>query len=305
MVKLSAYLLLGGLSALVWAAPAPVPTSAPDLAKRATTCTFSDSGGASSASKSKTSCSTIILSALAVPSGTTLDLTGLNEGTTVIFEGITTFGYEEWSGPLVSVSGTDITVTQTTGAYLDGKGASYWDGEGYNGGKTKPKFFYVHELISLTLENIYIYNPPVQVFSVNGATDLTITGVTINAEAGDTGALGANIDGFDIGSSTSITITGANVYNQDCIRIKTISGDTGTVSGITYSGITLSGITDYGIVVNQAYDGTSGSPTNGITISKFILENISGTIESTATNILVECGSGSCTDVNQFSPILM
>ncbi|TGO13893.1 hypothetical protein BTUL_0061g00100 [Botrytis tulipae] len=350
MVKLSVCLLLGGLSALASALPAaaPAPTAAPNLDKRATTCTFSGSGGASSASKSKTSCSTIVLSALAVPSGTTLDLTGLTEGTTVIFEGITTFGYEEWSGPLVSVSGTDITVTQTTGAYLDGGGAAYWDGEGSNGGKTKPKFFYAHNLISSKIENLYIYNPPVQVMSVNGASDLTISGVTINAEDGDTDDLGANTDGFDIGSSTSVTITGANVYNQDdcvainsgtgitfsggvCsgghglsvgsvggrddnivetvlfesseikdsqngIRIKTISGDTGTVSGITYSGITLSGITDYGITVNQAYDGTSGDPTNGVTISKFILENITGTVESTATNILIECGSGSCTD---------
>jgi polygalacturonase len=86
MVYLPALLALGA-TALVVAAPAaaPEPTAAPELAKRATTCTFSGSGGASSASKSKTDCSTIILSALAVPSGTTLDLTDLNEGTTVCF----------------------------------------------------------------------------------------------------------------------------------------------------------------------------------------------------------------------------
>nr|AHC56282.1 polygalacturonase 5 [Monilinia fructicola] len=361
MVQLSAYLLLGALSALASAAPTqpgvapptPVagqipPTPTPDIGKRATTCTFSGSGGAASASKSKTSCSTIVLSALAVPSGTTLDLTGLNKGTKVIFEGITTFGYEEWSGPLVSVSGTDITVTQSSGAYLDGLGASYWDGKGSNGGKTKPKFFYAHNLINSNIEGIYIYNPPVQVFSIDGANDLTLTDITINASAGDTDSLGHNTDGFDIGSSTTVTITGANVYNQDdcvainsgtgitfsggvCsgghglsvgsvggrsdnvvetvtfenseiknsqngIRIKTISGATGTVSGVTYSGITLSGITDYGIVVNQAYNGKAGEPTNGVSIDKFILKQITGTVESTATNVLIECGSGSCTN---------
>ncbi|APA07112.1 polygalacturonase 5 [Sclerotinia sclerotiorum 1980 UF-70] len=350
MVNLSAPLILGGLSALASALPAaaPAPTAAPDLAKRATTCTFSGSSGAASASKSKASCATIVLSALAVPSGTTLDLTGLTQGTKVIFEGITTFGYEEWSGPLVSVSGTDITVTQSGSAYLDGKGASYWDGEGSNGGKTKPKFFAAHNLISSTIENIYILNPPVQVFSIDNANGLTINNVTINASAGDTGSLGHNTDGFDIGDSTSVTITGANVYNQDdCVainsgtgitfsggvcsgghglsvgsvggrddnivqtvnfenseiknsqngvRIKTISGDTGTVSGVTYSGITLSGITDYGIIVNQAYNGNAGSPTNGVAISKFILDNVTGTVESGATNIYIECGSGSCTN---------
>lgn len=75
-------LLLSVSTALVSAAPAaaPAPTSAPDLAKRATTCTFSN---AASASKSKKSCSTIVLSSVPVPSGTTLDLTGLNSGTHV------------------------------------------------------------------------------------------------------------------------------------------------------------------------------------------------------------------------------
>lgn len=92
MVSFSLTLL--GLSALAGViagpVPMPMPTPAPDLtkaiAKRATTCTFSGSNGASLASVSKTSCSTIILSAIAVPSGVTLDLTGLNSGTHVSFQ---------------------------------------------------------------------------------------------------------------------------------------------------------------------------------------------------------------------------
>jgi hypothetical protein len=88
---ISAGLLLTCAS-LVAASPvaAPAPTAAPNLEKRAT-CTFTD---AASASKSKTDCATIVLDAIAVPSGTTLDLTDLTEGTHVIFEGTTTFGYE-------------------------------------------------------------------------------------------------------------------------------------------------------------------------------------------------------------------
>lgn len=62
----------------------PVITSAPSLKeKRATSCTFSGSNGASSASASQKSCSTIVLSAVAVPSGTTLDLSDLEDDTTV------------------------------------------------------------------------------------------------------------------------------------------------------------------------------------------------------------------------------
>lgn len=82
MVQLSLFLGLVAISQVL-AIPAPAPTAAPDLDTRATTCTFSGSGGYLSASKSKTSCSTIVLSALAVPSGVTLDLTGLNKGTKV------------------------------------------------------------------------------------------------------------------------------------------------------------------------------------------------------------------------------
>lgn len=84
-------------------------------------------------------------------------------------------------------------------------------------------------MISSTIENIYILNPPVQVFSIDNANGLTINNVTINASAGDTGSLGHNTDGFDIGDSTSVTITGANVYNQDdCVAI-----NSGTVSQIS------------------------------------------------------------------------
>lgn len=51
--------------------------------------------------------------------------------------------------------------------------------------------------------------------------------MTIDNSDGDTDDLGANTDGFDIGDSTSVVITGANVYNQDdCVAV-----NSGTVSG--------------------------------------------------------------------------
>ncbi|KAL1982003.1 hypothetical protein VTN96DRAFT_1827 [Rasamsonia emersonii] len=331
------------------ATDAPAPTPPPKLEERATTCTFSGSDGASSASKSKTSCSTIVLSDVAVPSGTTLDLTNLNDGTHVIFEGETTFGYEEWSGPLVSVSGTDITVTAASGATLNGDGSRWWDGEGSNGGKTKPKFFYAHNLKLSSISGLYIQNSPVQVFSISGSEDLTLSDITIDDSAGDN-AGAANTDGFDVGESSGIVITGATVYNQDdclavnsgtnitfsgglCsgghglsigsvggrsdntvsdvtiessqvknsqngVRIKTVYDATGSVSGVTYKDITLSGITDYGIVVRQDYENGSptGTPTNGVPISDFTLDNVQGTVDSDATDIFILCGAGSCSD---------
>nr|BAK22527.1 polygalacturonase [Aspergillus sojae] len=189
-------------------AAAPVELEARD------SCTFTSAADAKSG---KTSCSTITLSNIEVPAGETLDLTGLNDGTTVIFSGETTFGYKEWEGPLISVSGTNIKVQQASGAKIDGDGSRWWDGEGGNGGKTKPKFFYAHKLDSSSITGLQIYNTPVQGFSIQ-SDNLNITDVTIDNSAGT--AEGHNTDAFDIGSSTYINIDGATVYNQDdCLAI--------------------------------------------------------------------------------------
>lgn len=242
--KLFGSTVLASLAAVGLASSPPEPaiTAAPNLAKRATSCTFSGSSGASSASVSQKSCSTIILSDVAVPSGTTLDLSKLADDTTVwqsqfhlqfdivsngiltvyfkvIFKGQTTWGYKEWSGPLLKISGTGITIKGDTGAYLNGQGSRWWDGEGSNGGVTKPKFFAAHNLISSTITDLYIQNTPVQAVSINGCDGLTVTDMTINNEDGDSGG-GHNTDGFDIGSSSNVVITGANVYNQDdCVAV--------------------------------------------------------------------------------------
>ncbi|UKZ96427.1 uncharacterized protein TrAFT101_011219 [Trichoderma asperellum] len=354
MTKVSLLLRAFAASACVQAfvvPSAPAVTQGPKLEDRATTCTFSGSNGASSASKSQKSCATIVLSNVAVPSGVTLDLSDLNDGTTVIFEGTTTWGYKEWSGPLLQIEGNHITVQGASGAILNPDGARWWDGEGSNGGKTKPKFFAAHDLTSSTITNLNIKNTPVQAVSINGANGLTINGMTIDNSAGDSGG-GHNTDGFDIGSSSNVVISGAKVYNQDdcvavnsgtnitfsgglCsgghglsigsvggrddntvqtvtfsnsqvtkssngIRIKATAGDTGTIKGVTYSGITLSSITSYGILIEQNYNGGDlhGSPTSGIPITNLILQNISGSgsVQSSATNIAIVCGSGACSN---------
>ena len=200
----------------------------PEVVKRASSCTFSGSNGAAEASKSQSSCATMVLSDVAVPSGTTLDLSSLADGTTVIFEGTTTWGYSEWKGPLLDIQGKKITVKGAEGSVLNGDGARWWDGKGGNGGKTKPKFFSAHKLTDSTITGITIKNPPVQVVSINGCDGLTITDMTIDASDGDKDEQGHNTDGFDIGSSNNVIIDGAKVYNQDdCVAVNsgTVSND--------------------------------------------------------------------------------
>jgi polygalacturonase len=94
MISASSALLLVALAAGALSSPVAAPVAAPAvtpapaldhaLQKRAS-CTFSGSAGAASASKSQASCATIVLSNVAVPSGTTLDLSKLADGTHVSF----------------------------------------------------------------------------------------------------------------------------------------------------------------------------------------------------------------------------
>ncbi|GAP89484.1 putative glycoside hydrolase family 28 protein [Rosellinia necatrix] len=241
MITASSALLLAaafGASGVLSSPAAPVVTPAPSLdnvlQKRAS-CTFSGSAGASSASKSQASCATIVLSDVAVPSGTTLDLSKLSDGTHVIFQGTTTWGYQEWAGPLLQIEGKDITIEGASGSVLNPDGARWWDGQGGNGGVTKPKFFAAHSLTgSSSITNLNIKNTPVQAVSINGCEGLTVTNMVIDNSAGDS-AGGHNTDGFDIGSSSGITITGAKVYNQDdCVAVN--SGTDITFSGGLCSG---------------------------------------------------------------------
>ncbi|OKL55575.1 Polygalacturonase [Talaromyces atroroseus] len=326
-----------------------VVLAAPTSMESRASCAFSGPTGAASVLKTKTQCSTIVLSNVAVPAGTTLDLTGLNEGTNVIFEGTTTFGYTEWLGPLVSVSGTNITVEGASGAVLNGDGSRWWDGKGSNGGKKKPKFFAAHDLKSSTISSLKITNSPVQVFSIDGAETLNLESITIDNLAGDT--TGAhNTDAFDIGDSDGVTITNATVQNQDdclavnsgtniiftggtCsgghglsigsvggrsdntvntvhienstiknsqngVRIKTVSGATGSVSGVTYRDITLENISNYGIVIEQDYENGSptGKPTTGVPITDLTIDGVTGSVANDATDVYILCGKGSCSN---------
>ncbi len=250
----------------------------------------------------------------------------------------------QWSGPLISVSGTDITVTGASGNVINGNGAKWWDGKGSNGGKTKPKFFYAHSLTTSSITGLNFKNAPVQLMSINGADTLAVTDITFDNTAGDVTDGGHNTDAFDIGSSTGVTITGAVIKNQDdclainsgtsitftggsCsgghglsigsvggrsdnvvktvhiesssitdsengVRIKTVYGATGSVSGVTYKDITLKNISKYGIVIEQDYENGSptGTPTTGVPITDLTISGVTGTVASSGANIYILCG---------------
>ncbi|PBP21923.1 putative polygalacturonase 2 [Diplocarpon rosae] len=337
--------VIAGLLASV----ANIASAAPIIEERGA-CTFSGASGAAAAIKGKGACASITLSNIVVPAGTTLDLTKLNKGTKVIFQGTTTFGYEEWSGPLISISGESINVVGAPGNSIDGGGARWWDGKGGNGGKTKPKFFYAHSLTSSSITGLNFKNTPVQMMSIDNANGLAVTNIKMDNTAGDKGSIGHNTDAFDVGKSTGVVIAGAHIQNQDdclainsgtgitfiggfCsgghglsigsvggrsdnvvkniniassaitnsdngVRIKTISGATGSVSGVIYKDIKLSNIRKYGIVIQQDYKNGSptGTPTTGVPITGISITGVTGTVASSGVNVYILCGKGSCSN---------
>ncbi|KAF2450219.1 glycoside hydrolase family 28 protein [Karstenula rhodostoma CBS 690.94] len=282
---LASLAILGNASPV--AQPAITPAPEAPVVKRATSCTFSGANGAASASASQTACSTIVLSNVAVPSGVTLDLSKLPADTSVIFQGTTTWGYKEWAGPLLQIQGTGIKISGASGALLNADGARWWDGGGGSSGKTKPKFFAAHNLISSSITNLHIQNTPVQAVSINGANGLTVTGMTIDNSAGD--SKGKNTDGFDIGSSTNVVIDGANVYNQDdCVAINSgtkITFQNGVCSGGHGLSIGSVGGRDNNVVDTVTfYNNEVKKSVNVSGIRVKAIENDTGTIKGVTYN---------------------
>nr|AMD09886.1 endopolygalacturonase [Mesosa myops] len=169
-------------------------------------------------------CNEIIINGISVDAGKTLDLTHLKQGAKVIFQGTITWGYKEWTGPLLKISGTEVEITGAANHLLDGQGHLWWDGLGGNGGKAKPRFVNPSNLHNSKISNLNIKNSPVHVFVIKGCDGLTIDNVLIDDKDGDTGG-GHNTDAFDISSSTNVVIKGSTVYNQDdCLAVKSGKG---------------------------------------------------------------------------------
>ncbi|KAI0795738.1 endo-polygalacturonase PG1 [Abortiporus biennis] len=296
-------------------------------------------------------CTTVNINSFTVPAGETFNL-DLAKGTTVNMLGDVTFGNKTWAGPLFQVSGTGITFNGN-GHTFNGNGPFYWDGQGGNGGVTKPAPM-MKIKISGTFSNVKVLNSPARVYSVSNPAALTMSSLTIDNSLGDQPnsksdgkAAGHNTDGFDcsttnlviqdstihnqddclainkgsnitfqrnsctgghgisIGSiSSSVTVSNINIIgntitnNDQALRIKTDASATGsTVSGITYTGNTGTGLRQFGVLIDQSYPDTLGTPGTGVKLSgvNFVGATNTLTVNSDAQRVAVNCGSGSCT----------
>ncbi|XP_057668233.1 polygalacturonase-like [Diorhabda carinulata] len=166
-------------------------------------------------------CTDIIISNLTVPAGETLRL-DLQKGSKLTFEGITVFEVAYWQGYLLHITGDQVLVQGAPGSILNAQGEKYWDGQGGDGGVTKPRFLHVVATGGSIFKNLYLLNCPRFCVGVGGS-DFTITGWTIDVVAGNTRG-GLNTDGFGIGGH-NILIENSVVMNQDdCVVVHSGSG---------------------------------------------------------------------------------
>ncbi|CAD6443083.1 493003a7-5aae-4b35-91d9-7e2c35157cc2 [Sclerotinia trifoliorum] len=187
----------------------------------------------------------IVLNNIFAPSESSIDLTKVKAGTKITFAGKTTFGFtNDSSFEPIKLSGSGIHVTSAPGAVIDGNGQAYWNGYGSNDDVPKPNHFIAASKLigGSVIENLYIQNWPVHLFTITGAVGLTIQNLILNNTAGDvpnaaSGTLPAahNSDGFDVSSSVDTIIRNSSVYNQDdCVAIT--SGNNITIDGLYCSG---------------------------------------------------------------------
>ena len=112
---------------------------------------------------------------------------------------------------------------------------------------------------------------------------MLISGLSIGSVGGKSNNVVSNI----VFSDSTVT------DSENGCRIKSNSGTTGSITGITYKNIVLSGITTYGIDVQQDYlnGGPTGDPTSGVTISDITFDSVTGTCTSDGTDYYVLCGT--------------
>nr|AEE61589.1 unknown [Dendroctonus ponderosae] len=230
------------------------------------------------------SCTTLTISDITVPAETTLQL-DLQTGTQLTLAGTWQWEYAKWKGPLFIITGSRVTV-KGDNVVLDGQGALWWDGKGTSGVK-KPKFFRIKTTGGSTFSDITLLNCPVQCVSINSASDTTIDNFLLDVSAGDS-EKGHNTDGFDVSSSTGITVQNSVVKNQDdCVAVN-------QGSNMVFKNLTCSGGHGLSLSVGQSTEDGSANTVSNVTF-------IDSTVTNSANGIHVkthsDAGTGSITDV--------
>ncbi|CAK5280837.1 unnamed protein product [Mycena citricolor] len=215
----ASFLQLAALATVALAAPSNITMP------RAATCIVNSVASAANLK----SCTSVEIQGFTVPSGQTVTIAAAT-GATVWMTGDIVFEKTTSAGPLITFNTPGINFNGGN-RNINGNGAAYWDGQGTNGGVTKPHPF-VKFKGSGTFGFVTVLNSPAQAISVGTTAATLIQRVTVDNSAG--AALGHNTDGFDI-SASDVTVSQCTVLNQDdCVAVN--SGDSITIEESTCTG---------------------------------------------------------------------
>ncbi|KAJ6504620.1 glycoside hydrolase family 28 protein [Mycena vitilis] len=146
-----------------------------------------------------------------------------------------------WNGKASTISinaikGAKMRSVTGTGV-IDGNGVPYWTEFAADSSYARPTLVSITGASNaITISNLRFKNPANVFHSVSGAsTNIVYDSLRMDATSTAT-AIAKNTDGFDVGSSTFVTIRNTTVVNQDdCVALKPGS-NFATVTGITCSG---------------------------------------------------------------------
>ncbi|KAG8682323.1 hypothetical protein FRC09_016850, partial [Ceratobasidium sp. 395] len=146
---------------------------------------------------------------------------------------------------------------------------------------------------NLVIENSFIRNQD-DCIAINKGNNITFHKNTcIGGHGISVGSIDSNV------VAANIQITSNTIINNDqALRIKTkAEAINSTVANITFSGNTATGCGDFGVIIDQSYSATLGTPGNGVALSnvKFVGTMNEIHVNDTARRVAVNCGNSSCT----------
>ncbi|KAF8608752.1 endo-polygalacturonase PG1 [Ceratobasidium sp. AG-I] len=145
---------------------------------------------------------------------------------------------------------------------------------------------------NLVIENSVILNQD-DCIAINKGNNITFHKNTCSGGHGiSVGSIDSNV------VASNIQITGNTIINNDqALRIKTkAAAVNSTVTNITFSGNKATGCGRFGVIIDQSYSATLGTPGDGVALSnvKFVGTMNQIQVNSTAMRVAVNCGNSSC-----------
>lgn len=180
---------------------------------------------------------------------------------------------------------TGLTVDDSQGDYANDKSNGTAAGHNTDGFDVSSN--------DVTIQNSVVHNQDDCLAINKGKNIIFDRNTCIGGHGISIGSIGSNV------AVSGIIVTGNIISASDqALRIKTDASATGSVvNNVTYSGNTAKGIRRFGVIIDQSYPKTLGTPGTGTVISNVTFGSPMSkiTVNSGATQVAVNCGYSSCT----------